>query len=191
VSRCGTGFIEVAFDRTNPEAVAYAEARAGEMVTAVTSSVRDTIREIITRAFTEKITPAETAALIRDTVGLTVRDATAVLNLRRDLIDGGATKAQVKKQTTAYADGLLKRRAETIARTEIMRASNEGTAQLWSQAKDRGLLTGDEKKVWIAADPCPECEDVDGEEVGIFDDFSVGTNPPLHPNCLCTIGLIA
>ncbi|MES2360022.1 MAG: phage minor head protein [Gemmatimonadota bacterium] len=81
-------------------------------------------------------------------------------------------------------------RAEMIARTEAMDAANEGLAQGWSQAVEEGLLTGDEKKVWIAAgDPCPECEEVDGEEVLMDEDFSVGDDPPLHPNCRCTMGL--
>ncbi len=77
-----------------------------------------------------------------------------------------------------------------IARTEVMDAANEGLAQSWSQAVEAGLLTGNEKKVWIAtSDACPECEEVDGEEVPMDDDFSVGDDPPLHPNCRCTMGL--
>lgn len=83
-------------------------------------------------------------------------------------------------------------RAEMIARTESMDAANEGLAQGWSQAVEEGLLTGDEQKTWIAAeDPCPECEEVDGETVPMDEDFSVGDDPPLHPNCRCTMGLVS
>jgi SPP1 gp7 family putative phage head morphogenesis protein len=83
-------------------------------------------------------------------------------------------------------------RAEMIARTESMDAANEGLAQGWDQAVEEGLLTGDEQKTWIAAeDPCPECEEVDGETVPMDEDFSVGDDPPLHPNCRCTMGLVS
>lgn len=81
-------------------------------------------------------------------------------------------------------------RAEMIARTETMNAANEGLAQSWDQAIEKGLLTGDEKKVWIAtSDCCDECDELDGEEVGLNEDFSAGDDPPLHPNCRCTMGL--
>jgi SPP1 gp7 family putative phage head morphogenesis protein len=83
-------------------------------------------------------------------------------------------------------------RAEMIARTESMDAANEGLTQGWDQAVEEGLLTGDEQKTWIAAeDPCPECEEVDGETVPMDEDFSVGDDPPLHPNCRCTMGLVS
>ncbi len=82
-------------------------------------------------------------------------------------------------------------RASMIARTEAMDAANEGLAQGWSQAVEEGLLTGDEKKEWIAAEGCcDDCDEVDGEVVSMDDDFSVGDDPPLHPNCRCTMGLV-
>lgn len=81
-------------------------------------------------------------------------------------------------------------RAEMIARTEVMDAANEGLAQSWDQAVESSLLTGDEQKVWIATEgACDECEAVDGEEVPLDEDFSVGDDPPAHPNCRCTMGL--
>lgn len=83
-------------------------------------------------------------------------------------------------------------RAEMIARTEAMDAANEGLAQGWSQAVDEGLLTGDEQKEWIATPGCcDECDAVDGEKVPMDEDFSVGDDPPLHPNCRCTMGLVS
>lgn len=87
-------------------------------------------------------------------------------------------------------------RAEVIARTETMRASNEGQIQLWDQATEAGLLTGDEKKEWIVTPDdrlCPICEPLDGVQVerdGSFDtDAGRVDNPPAHPRCRCTIGL--
>lgn len=87
-------------------------------------------------------------------------------------------------------------RAEVLARTETMRASNEGQIQLWDQAVESGLLTGDEKKEWIVTPDdrlCPICEPMDGVIVGLGDDFNVGGDridgPPAHPNCRCTVAL--
>jgi len=78
-------------------------------------------------------------------------------------------------------------RAELITRTECMMAANEGQRESWSQAEEAGLLTGDEKRVWIATDDaCPKCEELDGQEAdldGVY--LGDGENgPPLHPNSI-------
>jgi SPP1 gp7 family putative phage head morphogenesis protein len=87
-------------------------------------------------------------------------------------------------------------RAETIARTEVMSAANEGQLEAWDQAKEDGLLTGAEQKEWIVTPDdrlCPVCEPMDGETVPIDEDFDVDGDlldgPPAHPNCRCTLGL--
>jgi SPP1 gp7 family putative phage head morphogenesis protein len=107
------------------------------------------------------------------------------------MIDEGVTRLVARQRAEKYTQKLIRTRAQTIARTETMRASNEGQAQLWRQAQEMGLLTGKEQKVWQVADPCPICAPLDGERVGINEDFSVGQDPPLHPRCRCTFGLVA
>lgn len=89
-------------------------------------------------------------------------------------------------------------RAEVIARTEAMRAANEGQQQLWSQAVEEGLLTGTEEKEWIVTPDdrlCPLCEPLDGKTVPLKDEFETEQGkidgPPLHPRCRCTLGLSA
>jgi hypothetical protein len=87
-------------------------------------------------------------------------------------------------------------RADVIARTETMRASNEGQRQAWDQAVDEGLLTGHEQQVWIITPDdrlCPDCEpfgDVVADLNGTFRAEGVDSDgPPLHPRCRCTVGL--
>jgi SPP1 gp7 family putative phage head morphogenesis protein len=87
-------------------------------------------------------------------------------------------------------------RAETIARTEVQRASNQGQIEAWDQATDEGLLTGTETKEWIVTPDdrlCPICEPLDGQNVpmdGTFDaDGAQVDGPPAHPNCRCTLGI--
>ena len=78
-----------------------------------------------------------------------------------------------------------------IARTETMRASNMGQQEAWAQAKDKGLLTGKEKKEWITTPDdrlCPVCEPMDGKKVPMADEFDI-EGPPAHPQCRCTIAI--
>lgn len=84
-------------------------------------------------------------------------------------------------------------RASLIARTESMTAVNEGQRDAWDQALEKGLLTEDNRVVWIAtSDACPECEELDGEERTLDGEYpgDGGDGPPLHPNCRCTEGII-
>lgn len=116
----------------------------------------------------------------------------------RLIISEGFTEGRTIDEMTADLEDAVgdSVRAERIARTETMRASNEGQSQLWDQAIEEGLLNGDEQKEWIVTPDdrlCPVCEPMDGVTVGLNDDFDVEGDaiqePPAHPNCRCTVGL--
>jgi SPP1 gp7 family putative phage head morphogenesis protein len=72
-------------------------------------------------------------------------------------------------------------RAMTISRTEISRALNVSCRENYQEL-------GVEKYEWLALEPCDDCEENDGEIVSMGDEFPSGdTEPPVHPNCRCTI----
>lgn len=87
-------------------------------------------------------------------------------------------------------------RAETIARTETMRASNEGQMTAWDQAVEAGMLSEDAQMEWITTPDdklCPVCEGLDGVRAAIGEPFEADgetyDSPPAHPNCRCTTGI--
>lgn len=89
-------------------------------------------------------------------------------------------------------------RAENIARTETMLASNRGQQLAWDQAIEAGWLTGEEQQEWITTPDdrlCPICEPLDGQTVPLGGQFKVDGDridgPPAHPRCRCTVGLTA
>lgn len=97
-----------------------------------------------------------------------------------------------------YAD---KTRSKTIARTEVVTASNHGAEQAYIQS---GVVEG---KEWLnAANPCPWCASLQGKIVALGEPyFQLGDSlqvegagtmkfnytdvgfPSLHPNCECTL----
>lgn len=200
-------FLPIAFDVTNPLALLWITHHTGELITGFADV--SGIRKIIARAFNEGIPPKSAAQLIRSVIGLTERQGDAVINLanwiRRSagltvqagsktirVPSKGADEAFITKQTNAYADRLKKDRALMIARTETLKASNRGQRMLWEQAIEKGLLSDDDERIWIATPDertCDECEPLDGEHVTMDEEFSVGEDPPIHPNCRCTVGL--
>lgn len=108
------------------------------------------------------------------------------------------TPAQIDKMTAAYARKYRKYRAETIARTESMRAVNMGMQEAWRQAVMEGKVVEDlVRRFWkVARDErlCEICAPVPGynkKGVKLGQPFVTPkgpvTLPPLHPDCRCHV----
>ncbi len=142
----------LAFNVTDPNAIAWAEEHAAELAEGISETSRDRIKDAVARAL----------------------DGDGIDAAYDDILEAVGSEA----------------RADVIARTEVMDAANEGLAQGWAQAQEAGLLSEDAQKEWIATSGCcDDCDELDGERVGLDEDFSGGDDPPLHPNCRCTMGI--
>lgn len=198
------------FDLVNPEALKWARTKAGSMVRGINVETQNAIRRAISRSFAEGIPTRQVAVILRESIGLDQRRMDAVLNLRNRLEASpgglvyagktpirvpaaGASKAFLEVKTKAYAQRLLNQRAESIARTEAISASNEGQRQLWLQAVKKDLLFADELREWIVTGDrrlCPQCEASAGDLAPLDKPFPNGSmGPPLHPMCRCTTGI--
>ena len=72
-------------------------------------------------------------------------------------------------------------RALTIAVTEQSRAINTATVERYQEM-------GVEEMEWIAAIPCDDCSQNEGEVRAVGEAFPSGdTEPPVHPNCRCAL----
>jgi len=182
--------LKMEFDRTNPEALEWAHQHAAEMVTNITDDVQDAIRLVVVQGFENGSSPYTIAQLIRGSIGLTERDAAAMMKRQLEDLSHGMSAQRAAERAERYGAKLIRTRALTIARTEALKAANEGQKQLWRIATKKGLLTSRDMKVWITADPCPICAPLEGETVPINSNFSVGQDPPLHPRCRCTVSLV-
>ena len=112
----------------------------------------------------------------------TIADATR--DMIRSTVEEALTEgwsAQETARAIRDSEGFSANRAETIARTEIAIADVKGTLEGW---KASDLVAA---KQWLTApDCCDECQDLDGEEVPLDQEFDDG-DPPLHPNCRCSV----
>lgn len=179
------------FDGDLPDAVKAAKARAAKMVTEISKETERAIRNAIALAIKNGTPPLQAAKEIRELIGLTSAQAQAVLKFREQMKKQGLTQAKIDAAAEKYSTRLLKDRAESIARTEIMDALNAGQQAAWEQAQAEGLLSPNATKEWIVTPDdllCPECGAMDGKRVPLDEDFEDG-DPPLHPNCRCTMGI--
>jgi len=188
------------FNAERPEAAAWAAKNAGQMIQNITEDQLNFVQELVRQSQLGEYTPDSAARTLRDMengVGLTVQQSQWVQNFesRRvtDLMNQGLgyvdAVSRAQGATASYADRIYRYRTETIARTEILRASNEGRNQAWKQGLDEGFINPSQEKEWstnLDDRTCEECAPLDGERVGVTDDFPWG-DPPIHPNCRCTV----
>jgi len=208
-----TAQLVMSFDKTNPAASAWAKKESAELIIGVGVGTKRAIKEIMHQAFEQGLPPRTAARLVRAKIGLSEGQADAVMKVRKELASasdelvmmgkmrvrvpsGGLSVSRVEELTDRYSTRALNYRARTIARTETIAASNEGQRQLWEQATDQGLLTGNELREWIVTPDdrlCEICESMEGALAGITDKFETDLGelmgPPLHPNCRCAVGL--
>lgn len=194
------------FDLINPYAVSYAQRKLPQIVQAHVDDAKQIIRDIITEAVSGKYT-AQTAAMeIRNHIGLTDRYSRAVVKYREELASNGITGEKLDGKAERYAAKLLRARAKTIARTEIIQSQVAGRRALWNEAANNGLFDRHTaKRKWNTHEDertCPLCMAIDGQEIpfnGVYTHPDLGNvnifgevlnGPTLHPNCRCSEDLI-
>jgi SPP1 gp7 family putative phage head morphogenesis protein len=181
------------FTLTNPRAVAWARTNGATLVRQVTEETKQAIRSIVSRAIRTGIAPVEAARSIRQIVGLTERDANAVITYRFKLLEQGLPGERVHTLAERYSTKLLNRRGRLIARQETMKASNEGQLELWRQARDRGFIDDTMERVFVVTPDdrlCPICRPMNGKRAPIDGQFPGGyAGPPIHVACRCSQGL--
>jgi len=184
-----------AFNATTAAILNWMRGHGGELIRELTSGQALTINALLQhQAFMGISNPAVLAQMLKPMIGLLRREALAVANYRAELIAAGLDRSKIENRIEKYADFLLRARTERIARTELCYAFEFGQMESIRQMQEAGLVS-DVQKEWMTADDermCPDCAALDGETVGLDEEFSGGVKaPPLHPGCRCDLGYSA
>lgn len=166
------------FNPLGERAVSVLRNRGSQMISDLTQTSKLGVRSVIERVITEGINPVKASAEIRQLIGLTSSQATAVTNFRRQLEsqknlglmspdkrrlnaveqamvrrhmkEGNFTDKNINDMVERYYQSLLNQRAITIARTESMSAVNAGQNEMWEQGLDSGIFDDNvDRKFWI------------------------------------------
>ena len=202
--RIGSMRFADAFTTINAETVAFLERYALALVTDLEGDVRAVVKNILVRGAAEGRPVRLQAKAIAEAIGLNPRQELAMWNVQRTVFDqaiaDGRTIAQAQaaaeKAMAAARKRMVKYRATTIARTEVMRSQNAGQQAVWDQYQREGLLPLNATKVWIVTPDdrlCKRCRPLDGQEVALNGQFDTDAGllayPPLHSNCRCAMGV--
>lgn len=180
----------MSFSMVNPFVDQYINSSMLSLITAISIDTRMAISLILLDAVRRGIAPRQQARAIEPLIGLTSRQAQAVINYRnaletgnyratldralrdgrydarllRALKDGSRlSRDQIDQMVRRYAERQLRWRAENIARTESIRAANAGQREAWRQAMAQGLLPLSLKQHWLDDErTCPNCKLIPG-----------------------------
>ena len=159
----------VDFDITNIRAVNTMRLNQFNFVREFTQEQIITTRHALMDGVARGLNPRAQARVFRDSIGLTLRQQSAVSNYRR-LLEEGSTEAltrklrdgrfdrtvqaairdgraltpeQIDRMTGRYQERYVKYRSEVIARTESLSSVHEGKEEMYQQAFDNGVLDPD------------------------------------------------
>lgn len=193
--------VQVVLTAVDVLAIRYSQRAAARLIASVTEDVRESVRTLVTSSLYGELTVDQLARRLVQFIPLLPRDVDVIERAySRDwlkAIKDGKTVDQATQIAEQLRERLVKRktsaRAQTIARTELIAASNEGRYAGWEAAADGGLIDPRSVKEWIASPSgaCPECQALDGMLAPWDGRFPNGmTMPPDHPRCRCSFVLL-
>lgn len=188
----GTG---VKFDLRSKEAEAWIKKYSGEQIKYISQANKLAIRQIKLRAFQDGLTIQQQRAMIKQYIGLLPQHVIAVGNYQDGLIKTGMDKANAEKLAAKYREKLLRYRANMIAETEGMAASNNGARISNESAVKRGILDPDiYEQEWVASglkNVCDKCKAANGTRAPIGGKFPNGSmGPPIHQHDHCGVIIV-
>jgi hypothetical protein len=223
--------IQIVFNQTNNSAVAAMQSNQLRLVRGFTDEQRELVRQILVDGIRRGLNPLEIAREFKNSIGLTPYQLQVVANYRRSLeslsadalsrelrdrrfdpqvrrailSDEPLTRDQIERMVQRYHERMLAHRAEVIARTEALRAVNQGTQALYLQAVEEGTLDPNNmERIWnTAADERVRGSHrpMNGQERGIDEPFESGLgnqlrypgdeNAPAEEviNCRCVVSV--
>lgn len=178
-------------------AAEWAQTEAARLVVKISKKTREAIRDAISLGIRERWDVPEIAKAVRDVVGLAPRDARALAAMRKRLMQLDLDAEVIDRRLARRAAGMLRRRADLIARTEVKAAVSLGKEEEWWIALNKGQVPPTVHVQWRAGDGCPLCRRLArlppvplGEPFKDDESGVVIHRPPAHPRCRCDIVLL-
>ncbi len=163
-------------DDVQPQITSVARDGAAQAAIQVEADLEVALRQANAEAV--KWAEARAAELVKDISEVT-RDR--VRETVRAGLDAGRSNDEIAAELEE-SPWFSPKRALRVARTETAMADVAGNVMGWRAS---GIVSGRE---WMTSqeDPCERCAALEGEIVGIEEEFPEG-DPPIHVNCECTL----
>jgi hypothetical protein len=197
-----TGFVG-RFDYTDPRSTEYALQQSAKLVTNMTGQMKDQVRAVVGRAFTDGITVVDTARELRSVINLTKRQELTLSKFadlnRARLMEEGLTGRRLESKLNELVERqykkMISQRSKVIARNEIIQAENAGRLLGFEQSIEQGWASPVSMKRWSTSTDertCSICMPMNGMSVQWNQYFPNGVydSRDAHIMCRCTISLL-
>jgi len=181
-------YLHLSFNLHNPHFDRMVQAEQARLVREVTTETRRAIANVVSRGYASGVHPYVLAPQIREVVGLTSRQANAVMNFAEGQRKLGRSPDQVAGSAMRYAGKMRTARAKTIAVTETARAATRGRLAGWDDAARSGLFNyATAEMEWSAVqdDPTEICAILNGTRVPLGQTWDGLLPGEAHPRCKC------
>jgi len=212
------GVVHLDWQVLDPFVTNYMATHLPTLIREVTDETRAAVRLATRMAYEQGMGPMAAARTIRGSIGLTTKQAQAVMSFRAGVIDAAerdlgvdylhrnwamsrdvvrsfrqVTLANADKLASAYQRRAVMGRAMVIARTEGVRAVSAGRKAFWQEAMQVGALDpAHHEMMWLASPSertCDICMRLHKTTVPVGSSFPDG-DPPLHPSCRCDVRIV-
>ena len=192
--------IESAFNVVDERVIRVVQASGGEHIRGIDLRTRAGIRQTIEQSWRLGLSTEALQQAIADQVGVTAAQAQRLHRSYQQALADGETPARALRLLHTRAQQVRRARAEAIARTETLAASNRGQHLYWEEMARQGLLnSATMRRGWLIARDerlCPLCKPVPGLnprgvafQQAFVTPVGLVMHPPLHVNCRCTVTL--
>jgi hypothetical protein len=164
-------------------------------VQGLTFQDRITLRRVLANGFLADKDVHSIARDLRTHIGLDQSSSQALLNFQNKLMAQGLTQARIAKLVATKSAKYLRGRAENIARTELLWATNRANLEMYLQAQEQKVLSQQAEKRFLTT---PDdrldkriCMPMGTQKVAMDQPFTTPQGiaymtPPVHPSCRCT-----
>lgn len=150
-----------ALERLSPRVLDFVRREGGQRITQLSTETMSRVAEQVAEGIRQGVGAQKLGRQIRDSVGLLASHDRALKKYQANqealVEEGQLTARRAEKNVATYRQRLLAWRAETIARTEAMRAAHGGLVEGWRANIDAGFLPETALMKWVVTEDDRTC----------------------------------
>ena len=168
--------VAITFDAASPHVLAYVQQHSAQLIRGIGLETRQAIRALLVQNMQAGRSWQSVVPDIREMIGVTVRQADALVARRALLLAQGMKEARVEKLIAQKTRAYIRLRARTMARHESLLAANAGQFSTDTTTWGHGVMTT--KYALSVNTPmngcvanCRDTRDMNAEGVGLLEPF--------------------
>ena len=192
--------VAITFDEASPLVLDYVRQHSATLIQGIGLETRQAIRAMLVQNMQAGRSWQSLVPEMREMIGVTVRQADALVALRTRLLASGMQEARVGQLVAQKTRAYIRLRARLISRTETMDAANAGADLQRQELVRQGVLDPAQyRRFWIITPGeaclkvCRPIPRLNPTGVGLSEPFQTPQEamlrPPAHPACRCTTTL--